>query len=251
MIHLLVTGHEGYIGSNFINYVETNALPITIYRYEGDIMDFDLPCDGFLEPFYGQRETCMVLHLAALAGVRKSLEQPDLYWRNNVLGTRRVFAKCQQHNVKLLFASSSNAHDVTNPYAETKKQNELDRISDCVGFRPHTVYPGRPDMLFQRLRNKEVTYINTGHTRDFTHIFDICSALWTIMKNYPALRGEVVDIGTGEAIPVTDVALGMGFTGEMVNDPTPNERTHTAADISRLKSFGWEPKYKILDVIDW
>ena len=97
-----------------------------------------------------------------------------------VFQTRKIF----KYDVPILFASSSNAKEVTNPYAQTKLTNEEERPKNSVGFRPHTIYPGRPDMLYQKLLNEEVEYINGGHYRDFTHIDDLCSAIYTIIENY-------------------------------------------------------------------
>ena len=238
MQRILLTGSDGYIGSHLRPYLEGKGY--FVQCYEGDIGDFDVDPDHLPD---------MVIHLAALTGVRRSIDKPEEYYKVNVVGTREVFFTCAAYDIPLLFASSSNAKEVTNPYAETKWINECDRIENSVGFRPHTVYPGRPDMLFETLRRGEVTYINGAHYRDFTHIDDLCSALFTIIQNYGKLKGSVIDIGTGKTVSVVKVAQALGYTGEIVNKETPNERVVTCADIKELTELGWKPEKDILDEI--
>ena len=236
---ILMTGSDGYIGSHLKPYLESKGYKII--PYQGDIRSFDVPNPDNLPD--------MVIHLAALTGVRKSIEMPEEYFEVNVVGTREVFMVCAEFDIPVMFASSSNAKEVTNPYAETKLINELERTPNSVGFRPHTVYPGRQDMLYQSLNRGDVKYINGGHYRDFTHIDDLCSALFTIMKNYGILAGKVIDIGTGSTVSVLKVAEAMGYDGEVIYEETPNERTITHADISELTELGWNPTKDIFDEI--
>ena len=236
---ILMTGSDGYIGSHLKPYLESKGYKVI--PYQGDIRSFDVPNPDNLPD--------MVIHLAALTGVRKSIEMPEEYFEVNVVGTREVFMVCAEFDIPVMFASSSNAKEVTNPYAETKLINELERTPNSVGFRPHTVYPGRQDMLYQSLKRGDVKYINGGHYRDFTHIEDLCSALFTILKNYGILAGKVIDIGTGSTVSVLKVAEAMGYDGEVIYEETPNERTITHADISELTELGWNPTKDIFDEI--
>ena len=235
---ILMTGSDGYIGSHLTPYLESKGHEIDEYR--GDILDFIIEDSNLPD---------MIIHLAALTGVRKSIEMPDQYYEVNVMGTREVFMACQEYGVPVLFASSSNAKEVTNPYAETKLVNELERPDNSVGFRPHTVYPGRQDMLFETLKRGDVTYINGGHYRDFTHIDDLCSAIFTIAENYGILKGSVIDIGTGKTVSVLKVAEAMGYDGEVVYVETPSERSLTCANIAELTELGWTPMKDIFDEI--
>ena len=192
----------------------------------------------------------MVIHLAALVGVRKSLDEQEEYWDVNVNGTKAVFDWCKEHNAKCLYASSSNAIEWwTNPYATTKKVNEHDG-KDFVGFRPHTVYPGREDMLYDRMINKphSVKYINGRHERDWTHIEDVCSGLFTLIENYDIIVGKVVDIGTGESINLKEVAAKLMpyKTPEIRFENPPHERIRTCADTTILKELGWNPEHRIV-----
>ena len=236
---ILMTGTDGYIGSHLKPYLESKGY--RVIAYQGDIRSFDIPNPDNLPD--------MVIHLAALTGVRKSIETPKEYFDVNVLGTREVFKICKEYDISVMYASSSNAKEVTNPYAETKLINEQESPDNSVGFRPHTVYPGRQDMLYQSLKRGDVKYINGGHSRDFTHIDDLCSALFTILKNYGILRGKVVDIGTGVPVSVVEVAHAMGYDGEIVYEETPYERIATNANITELTELGWKPEKDIFDEI--
>ena len=101
-------------------------------------------------------------------------------------------------------------------------------------------------MLYQKLLNEEVEYINASHYRDFTHIDDLCSAIHTIIENYDIFMGNVIDIGSGESVSVLEVAKSIGFDGEIRYEDTPTERETTCADIDPLLKVGWKPKCKIL-----
>lgn len=236
---ILMTGSDGYIGSHLKPYLQKKGYDVI--EYQGDISNFDIP-----DP---DNPPDMIIHLAALTGVRKSLENPKEYFKVNVEGTREVFIIAREFDIPILFASSSNAKEVTNPYAETKWINEIERIPNSIGFRPHTVYPGRSDMLFETLKRGDVKYINGGHFRDFTHIDDLCSAIFTIIQNYGILVGKVVDIGSGKSVSVLKVAEAFGFDGEVLFEETIHERVVTQADIEDLRSLGWNPTKVIFDEI--
>ena len=235
-----MTGSDGYIGSHLMPYLIDKGYKV--YPYTKDISTFK-----FSRYFLNYD---MVIHLAALTGVRKSLEIPEEYWEVNVNGTRAVFKECKEHNVKCLYASSSNAIEWwTNPYATTKKINELDG-EDFVGFRPHTVYPGREDMLYDRMVNypSHVKYINGRHERDWTHIEDICSGICTLLENYDIIVGKVADIGTGESINLKEVAAKLMpyHTPEIRFENPPHERIRTCADTTILKELGWNPEHRVV-----
>jgi len=149
-----------------------------------------------------------------------------------------------------MYASSSNAYEWwTNPYATTKKINELDG-HDFVGFRPHTVYPGREDMMYHRMTEdpESVEYINGYHERDWTHIEDLCSAICTLIENYDIMKGKVQDIGTGESINLKEVAAKLMpyRTPEIRAENPKTERIKTCADITKLKELGWEAKHRVV-----
>ena len=175
-----------------------------------------------------------VVHLAAQAGVRHSIEAPFTYTDSNVTGTLTVLEGCRHNGVEhLVFASTSSVYgantkmpfsvhqNVDHPlslYAATKKANELMAHTyaslyklPCTGLRFFTVYGpyGRPDMaLFQFTKNilagQPINVFNYGnHRRDFTYVDDIVggvvAALDRIATPNPAWNGDSPDPATSSA----------------------------------------------------
>ncbi|MFH2108043.1 MAG: NAD-dependent epimerase [Chrysiogenia bacterium] len=159
----------------------------------------------------------LVVHLAAQAGVRYSLENPWAYMDSNILGFMNILENCRRQPVRhLVYASSSSVyggnlvqpfsvrHNVDHPlslYAASKKANELMAHSyshlfriPTTGLRFFTVYGpwGRPDMaLFiftQKIRRGQAIEVyNFGNMkRDFTYIDDIVEGVWRVMNRIPA-----------------------------------------------------------------
>lgn len=166
--------------------------------------------------FFSKERPEIVVHLAAQAGVRYSLENPHAYVESNLVGFMNILEGCRHHHVRhLIFASSSSVygantrmpfsvHDnVDHPlslYAATKKANELMAHSyaalyglPCTGLRFFTVYGpwGRPDMalfLFTRaiLEDRPIDVFNEGRMeRDFTYIDDIVEGVARVMEQVP------------------------------------------------------------------
>ncbi|WP_419663430.1 CapI: biosynthesis protein of type I capsular polysaccharide [Desulfosarcina variabilis str. Montpellier] len=173
----------------------------------------------------------VVVNLAAQAGVRYSLTNPQAYVNSNLVGFVNLLECCRHHQVKhLVFASSSSVygantnmpfsvhHNVDHPvslYAASKKSNELMAHTyshlfglPCTGLRFFTVYGpwGRPDMalyLFTKaiLEDKPIDVFNHGKMkRDFTYIDDIIEGVVRVMKNVPDPNpnwtGDAPDPGT-------------------------------------------------------
>ena len=163
----------------------------------------------------------LVLHLAAQAGVRRSLDDPFAYAQANLLGHLSVLEACRHAPVppRLVYASSSSVYGgredgpfretdaVDAPislYAATKRSDELMSSAYAhlyglsqIGLRFFTVYGdwGRPDMAYwlfteRMLRREPITVFNNGESvRDFTHIDDVTEAIWRVVSQPP--RGPV------------------------------------------------------------
>lgn len=232
MKNILVTGGAGFIGShlcekllkegnkvividNFNDFynpeikrnnikeisdicIKNNIKLSNFELFEGDIRDVT-----FLEKVFSNNIDCVV-HLAAMAGVRPSIENPKLYYDVNIIGTLNLLEKCKARNIRnFVFASSSSVYgnnekvpfaendfvdNPISPYAATKKSGELlchtyyhlyDINIACLRF--FTVYGPRqrPDLAIHKftgliMQDKEVPFFGDGSTsRDYTYIDDI------------------------------------------------------------------------------
>ena len=101
---ILVTGHKGFIGSHVYNY----------FKDAGDEVDgYDKPDD--LGDFKTDKIYDVVIHLAANAAIREAIENPDLFWENNVEKSKPIFEYCRENNVRCLYASSASCLLYTSP----------------------------------------------------------------------------------------------------------------------------------------
>ncbi|WP_159800575.1 NAD-dependent epimerase/dehydratase family protein [Flavobacterium sp. MK4S-17] len=223
-------------------------------------------------------------NLAAQAGVRYSIENPDVYIDSNVTGFVNILEACRNYNIKkLVFASSSSVYglndkipfsvndNVDKPisiYAATKKSNELMAYTyshlfgiETVGLRFFTVYGpwGRPDMamfLFTDAicNDKPIKIFNEGNLwRDFTYIDDIVNGVVaTITREVPG--GELYrlyNIGNSKPIKLFDFITEIEkVTGKQALKEylpmQPGDVEKTWADVSRLqKDYGYSPSADI------
>ena len=186
----------------------------TVSFLKADIAD-KATIDGVFEQYKPQ----IVVNLAAQAGVRYSITNPDAYINSNILGFYNILEACRQGGVEhLVYASSSSVYGgnkkvpfstddrVDNPvslYAATKKSNEL--FAHCysklyniptTGLRFFTVYgpAGRPDMAYfgftdKLLKGETIQIFNYGNCRrDFTYIDDIVEGIVRVMQGAPARK---------------------------------------------------------------
>lgn len=178
---------------------------------KGDISDKSL-----IDEIFSKYKPDVVANLAAQAGVRYSITNPDAYIKSNLIGFYNILEACRHNPVKhLVFASSSSVYGtnkkvpystedkVDNPvslYAATKKSNELMAHAYCklykipaTGLRFFTVYGpmGRPDMAYFKFTNKlvkgePIEIYNMGDMyRDFTYIDDIVKGIVNVMQKSP------------------------------------------------------------------
>ena len=200
--------------SQLTNYQTTlNSKPSTLnYTFvKGSIADKDL-----VDNLFAEHKFDIIVNLAAQAGVRYSIENPDAYIESNILGFYNILEACRHHPVEhLVYASSSSVYGgnkkvpfsvddrVDNPvslYAATKKSNELfahcySKLYDIptTGLRFFTVYgpAGRPDMAYFGFTNKllcgeTIQIYNYGNCRrDFTYVDDIVEGIVRVMAKAP------------------------------------------------------------------
>ena len=188
---------------------------------KGDISDKELIKDTFFK-----YNPTIVINLAAQAGVRYSIIEPDSYINSNVIGFYNILEACRNNDVEhLIYASSSSVYGdndafpykvtdkVDRPkslYAATKKSNELFAYSysqlydiPTTGLRFFTVYGpyGRPDMATfkftnQLLNNETIKLFNNGECeRDFTYIDDVVEGIIRVIKNKPKNTYNIYNLG--------------------------------------------------------
>ena len=242
---VLITGHKGFIGNHLWGFIQESNGYGEWQNDRVDLYGMDFPDDiGFFKP-PKEKYDC-VIHLAAFAALRESFEDPDRFWENNVEKSKPIFDYCGENDVRLLYASSAGAHGWSqNPYAITKKVNELQAPPNSVGMRFFNVWAeenSRPDMLYRMLQENTAKYI-TRHYRDYIHVTDVVRAICLLMDSN--FRGHL-DIGYGEAIPVMDIAKSMGRDLPIKED-TPGEPDSLCADTRVLRQLGWYPTINIKD----
>ena len=241
---VLVTGHKGFIGKEVYNFLSEHFDVDGLDRPD-DIRDFI----RWASSASGSTQYDLVVHLAAYAALRDSINNPDKFWENNVLKSQPIFDYCRRNNTRLLYASSAGAYSWwQNPYAITKKVNEIQAPPNSVGMRFFNVWAeegSRDDMLYEMLKQGTAKYI-TRHKRDWVHVLDVVRAIGTLIPSN--FRGTI-DVGTGQMTSVIDLANAMGMGHLPIKEDTPNEPDELCANIAPLMELGWFPTLNILDTV--
>ena len=236
---VLVTGHKGFIGSHVFDFL-SDIFDVDGLDRPDDIGDFaDVGCADY----------DVIIHLAAYAALRDSIDNPEKFWENNVEKSKPIFDYCRKYNTRLLYASSAGVYGWwQNPYAMTKKVNELMAPPNSVGMRFFNVWAeegSRDDMLYEMLKQGTAKYI-TRHKRDWVHVLDVVRAIATLI---PSSYTGTIDVGTGFQTSVLDLAHAMGMSHLPIKEDTPNEPDSLCADIMPLMELGWYPTVNILDTV--
>ena len=254
-----------------------------VRSYYGNVLS-----NSDLDHTFSKEKPDIVIHLAAYAGIRNSLENPNLYINNNIYGTQNLINVCEKYGVeKVLYASTSSVMannniwpwneqerlgDMLSPYAYTKQSNEhqfkISRIKNTVGLRFFTVYGpwGRPDMALFTFANKivkkeAIDIYNYGDMkRDFTYVDDIVQGIFGLLEEIPE-GDEIYNIGYGKQVGlmefITEIEENLGRSAEKNFLPMhPADSKETWADISKLVNrTGYNPKTSVVDgvkeFIDW
>lgn len=302
-MRVLVTGAAGFIGShaverlvrrgddvvgidNFNDYysparkranVEAVRAVGEFEMVEGDIRD-----GAAVEALFAGKSFDAVIHLAAMAGVRNSVEFPILYYDVNVNGTIRLLEAARKHGVgTFVFASTSSVYGPTQtipfvetdpcnqplaPYPASKKACEglayayhhLHKMN-LTGVRFFTVYGprGRPDMMLYKVAEsaftgKPVPLYNRGEMhRDWTYVDDIVSGVVAAAER--PLGFELINLGRGEPVLLADFVRQIealaGRPANLVPAPMPDaDIAYTWADISKAHELlGYNPQTPVAE----
>lgn len=260
---ILVTGSSGFIGSylckrlleefkdskiigldNMNDYYDVSLKEYRLNKlkeYKNYVfLQGDISNKNLIESIFNEFKPNIVVNLAAQAGVRYSIENPDVYIESNIIGFYNILEACRNNPVEhLVYASSSSVYGgntkvpfstddkVDNPvslYAATKKSDEL--IAHCysklfniptTGLRFFTVYgpAGRPDMAYfnftkKLINNETIRIFNYGNCkRDFTYIDDIVEGIVRVMQKRPSSKNNKVpyniyNIGNSNPVNLLD-----------------------------------------------
>ncbi len=301
MQKILVTGCAGFIGSNLVNrllkegkeivgidnfndYYDPKLKERNIVKaldnkrfllYRGDILDYG----SLLEIFKTQNVT-NVIHLAARAGVRPSIDDPLLYAKVNVEGTINLLKLSAENGVRqFIFGSSSSVYgnsnslpflendlcqNIISPYGATKRAAEFFVESFFRNFglksvilRFFTVYGpgGRPDMapaLFTRAiwQGEEISKFGKGNSaRDYTYIEDIIEGIAATLVKEPDF--DVINLGNNNPVELNEFIKTIEeICGKKAKirqvPPQSGDSEKTWANIEKAKRvLGWEPKTKL------
>ncbi len=286
---ILVTGGAGFIGSHLVEKLVKSGHKVTVIdnlstgRLENikkllkkiKFIKSDLSKDQKLITYF--KKIKVVYHLAALADIVPSIEDPYQYFHSNVLGTLNVLKACQKNNVKkIVYTASSSCYGIPKkfpttekeiisteyPYALTKRLGEelllhwskVYRIN-ATSLRLFNVYGTRSRtsgtygamfgvFLAQKIKKKPFTVVGDGsQKRDFTYVTDVVDAL--VKASIYKKTGEIFNVWSGKPVSVNKIVKLLG--GNIINIPKrPGEPNITNADISKIrKKLGWKPKISI------
>ncbi len=293
---VILTGAAGFIGSHLAKRLLESGCEVIGLDNINDYYDVSLKhyrleklkkynnftfilCDiadkEKVNEIFAEQKADIVVNLAAQAGVRYSIENPQAYIDSNVIGFFNILEACRNNPVKhLVYASSSSVYGnsdkipfsvddrVDNPislYAATKKTNELMAYTyshlygiPATGLRFFTVYgpAGRPDMAYfsftkKILAGEPIKLFNYGELeRDFTYVDDIVEGIMNIIPTVPeeknGAKAKVYNIGNNKPVALKDFVAALeeaiGERAKIEYLPMqPGDVYRTYADISELE----------------
>ena len=307
MKHILITGGAGFIGSHLVDrllsegyghvsvvddfndFYDPAIKRANVSRHEKDsnyrLFEADIRDKSALEKLFAESSFDSIVHLAARAGVRPSLEQPLLYAETNINGTLNLLELARAHGIKqFVFGSSSSVYGINakvpfseddpirqpiSPYAATKAAGELlcHTYTHLYGIRSvclrfFTVYGPRqrPDLAihkFARLisAGKPIPVFGDGTTRrDYTFIDDIIAGVRAAI-DYNKSDYEVINLGESRTVALRElislIEKELGATAEIDRQPLqPGDVPQTFADIAKARQLlGYNSQTQIEDGI--
>jgi len=285
----IVTGGAGFIGSHLVDTLLGEGVSVTVLdnfstgrpenlehiKDQIKLIECDISKAGIWEKEFDGAN--WVIHLAALADIVPSINDPEAYFHANVVGTLNVLQASKKYKIKrFIYSASSSCYGIPAayptpedtpmepqyPYALTKRLGEELVIHwaklynlPALSLRFFNVYGPRSRtsgtygavfgvFLAQKLAQEPMTIVGDGNqTRDFTYVTDIASALMAAVLS--SKSAEIYNVGSGATISVNRISELIG--GEIVYIPKrPGEPDCTFADISKInEELDWEPTISI------
>ena len=289
MHKIYITGIAGFIGFHLAKKLVNEGYEVAgidnfnsyydpqLKRDRALLLDTHI-CDGDIETvdWESLEDYDAVIHLAAHAGVRHSLEHPQMYIDTNISGTQRLIHRCEELEIPVVYASSSCVDsDLLNPYAWSKFVNEKQFQASSLlaaGLRFFTVYGeyNRPDMALSLFasaiaQGKPIDVYNNGDMqRDFTYVGDLVDGIHIILENLlnqpQENKHEIYNLGTGKSNELMDyiecLENELGRVAQKNYEPMhPADVQSTQADITKAQGLGYSPTTTIQEGIkryaDW
>ena len=290
----IVTGGAGFIGSHIAellvnknyeviiidNFVTGRLENLNKIKHKIKIVNESVSNYKKIEKVF--KNVDYVFHLAALADIVPSIENPEIYYDTNVTGTLNILRASKKYNIKkVIYAASASCYGVVKnfptdekniimteyPYALTKNLGEqlmvhwskvfklstiALRLFNVYGLRSRTT--GAYGAMFgvflaQKINNKPLTIVGNGkQTRDFTYVTDVAKAFYISSKS--KIFHDVFNVGTGVPTSVNYVANKLG--GKKIFIPKrPGEPDKSEANIKKIyKNLKWKPEINIDQGID-
>ena len=283
MTKVLITGGAGFIGSNFVKYM--------LEKYpDYEIVNLDaLTYCGNLENIV--KDTDYIVHFAAESHVDRSIEDPQIFIKTNIIGTQVLLDAAKKHNIKkFLQVSTDEVYgslgkegyfteesplQANSPYSASKAGADLMvraygetfglpiNITRCSNNYGPYQFPEKliPLMISNALEDKELPVYGDGkNIRDWLHVYDHCTAIDLVL--HKGKLGEVYNIGghnEKENIEIVKLILKeLGKSESLikfVKDRLGHDRRYAIDSTKITEELGWKPKYTfetgIIETINW
>jgi UDP-glucose 4-epimerase len=289
---VLVTGGLGFIGSHVVDYflnkgdeitlidnLSSNVLPPEFFKSNAraDVHIGDISDESILEKIFSKKNYDYIFHLAAMASVPRSVEDEDLNFRCNVIGTYNIMRKAVKQRSPVIFASTAAIYGEydgkavqeesptkpISPYGLSKLIGEnlcfyYSRIhtSKVVVLRLFNVYGPRQrryvmsdflEKLGTAKDKNHIVMLGTGNEiRDFINIYDVLKAMVLPLKN-DNMWGEAYNIGSGKGVKIKHALsvmlkeLGLNYSLSFSGKSWQGDVSGICADNRKIESFGFKP----------
>ena len=296
----VVTGGAGFIGSHLVDKLLDLKHNVTVLdnfstgrpdnlshiKDKIKLINCDISKkDKWLDEF---KDVDWVFHVAGLADIVPSIQNPISYFEANVLGTLNIAEICKKNKIKrVIYLASSSCYGIPKeyptsekakikpeyPYALTKLLGEQimlhwSKVYDLpvTSLRLFNVYGTRSRtsgtygavfgvFLAQKLARKAFTVVGDGsQTRDFTYVSDVVRAIISAVKS--SKIGEIFNVGSGQSVSVNRIVKLLGAEKITYIPKRPGEPDKSLASINKIKKeLGWEPKTSLREglnkTIEW